>query len=127
MAIPQPPPGPSTLAAVTDAMVTMHRRYHHREPCTAKTLMLGSDLLACVMGGVYTDVEKTLIEMQHRTVVQETRSHFQEAMRDRFIATVQQITGRRVLAFISNTHVGPDLQIELFMLESRDVEAPPLD
>jgi hypothetical protein len=38
-------------------------RYHHRQPVTAKTLMLGDDLLACVLSGVYTDVEKTMIEI----------------------------------------------------------------
>jgi hypothetical protein len=51
------------LVAVTDAMVALHKRYHHREPVTAKTSMLGDDLLACVLGGVYTDVEKTMIEL----------------------------------------------------------------
>jgi len=29
---------------------------------------------------------------------------------------VERLTRRSVLAFISNSHVGPDLEIELFML-----------
>jgi hypothetical protein len=29
--------------------------------------MLGDDLLVCVLGGVYTDVEKTMIELQRST------------------------------------------------------------
>ena len=41
---------------------------------------MGDDLLACVMGGVYTDVEKTMIELQRATLVQETRSAFQDAL-----------------------------------------------
>ena len=45
------------------------------------------------------------------------RSAFQAAMQDRFIAEVERLSGRRVLAFISNRHVGPDLEIELFVLE----------
>jgi uncharacterized protein YbcI len=102
--------------AVTDAMVAMHRRYHHRAPVTAKSLMLGDDLIACVMGGVYTDVEKTMIELQRSTVVQETRSAFQTAMQATFIEAVERLSGREVLAFISNHHVGPDIEIELFML-----------
>ncbi len=69
--------GDALLVAVTDAMVALHQRYHHRAPVTAKTLMLGGDLLACVLGGVYTDVEKTMIELQRTTIVQETRSAFQ--------------------------------------------------
>jgi uncharacterized protein YbcI len=108
--------GDELLVAVTDAMVELHQRYHHRAPVTAKTLMLGGDLLACVLGGVYTTVEQTMIELQHSTVVQETRSAFQDAMQHKFIAAVEELSGREVLAFISNHHVGPDIEIELFML-----------
>jgi uncharacterized protein YbcI len=111
-----PPSGPQLLAAVTQAMVAFHQRYHHRKPVTAKTLMLGDDLLACVLGGVYTDVEKTMIEIQRKTIVQQTRNEFQNAMQDKFINAVQRLTGRNVLAFISNHHVGPDIEIELFLL-----------
>ncbi len=109
--------GDAQMAAITEAMVALHERYHHRTPVTAKTQMMGDDLLACVLGGVYTDVEKTMIELQRQTVVQETRSAFQNAMQHKFIAEVQRLTGRRVLVFISNHHVGPDLEVELFMLE----------
>ena len=104
------------LAAVTRSMVALHERYHHRKPVTAKTQLLGDDLLVCVLGGVYTDVEKTLIELQHSTTVQETRSEFQDAMQHKFVDEVERLTRRSVLAFISNSHVGPDLEIELFML-----------
>jgi uncharacterized protein YbcI len=117
MSAPEAPlTGEPLLTAVTDAMVAFHERYHHRRPVTAKTLMLGDDLLACVLGGVYTDVEKTMIEIQRSTLVQETRNAFQNAMQDRFINAVQELSGRRVLAFISNHHVGPDIEIELFLL-----------
>jgi hypothetical protein len=73
--------GDELLAAVTDAMVTFHERYHGRKPGSAKSQLMGDDLLACVLGGVYTEVEKT--------------------------------------AFISNSHVGPDLEVEIFLLEPR--------
>ena len=108
--------GDALLVAVTDAMVGLHERYHHRAPVTAKTLLLGGDLLACVLGGVYTDVEKTMIELQRTTIVQETRSAFQNAMQHKFISVIQELSGRDVLAFVSNHHVGPDMEIELFML-----------
>jgi len=97
-------------------MVSLHQQYHQREPATAKTLLLGDDLLACVLGGVYTDVEKTMIEMQRTTIVQETRNAFQNAMQHKFIGVVERLSGRKVLAFISNHSVGPDIEIELFVL-----------
>jgi uncharacterized protein YbcI len=108
--------GEELLTAVTEAMVGFHQRYYHRQPVTAKTTLLGDDLLACVLGGVYTDVEKTMIEIQRGTIVQETRNAFQNTMQDRFIKTVEDLSGRNVLAFISNHHVGPDIEIELFLL-----------
>ena len=116
-AVDSPLYGEELLTAVTAAMVALHERYHHRAPVSAKTQMLGDDLLACVLGGVYTEVEKTMIELQHGTVVQETRSAFQNAMQRRFIDAVERLSGRDVLAFISNHHVGPDIEIELFMLK----------
>jgi len=121
MPAPGPPlTGDKLLVAVTEAMVALHQLYHHRAPVTAKTLLLGGDLLACVLGGVYTTVEQTMIELQHSTVVQETRSAFQDAMQHKFITAVEELSGRDVLAFISNHHVGPDIEIELFMLRPRE-------
>jgi uncharacterized protein YbcI len=111
-----PPIDESALRTVTAAMITLHERYHHRRPVTGKTTLLGDDLLVCVLGGVFTDVEQTLIELQRATIVQETRSAFQDAMQADFIELVRAATGRDVLAFISNSHVGPDMEIELFLL-----------
>ena len=109
--------GEPLLAAVSEAMAAMHERYHGRVPATAKSLMMGDDLLACVLGGVYTDVEKTLIELGRTQTVHETRGEFQHAMRHKFIEAVEQLSGRPVIAFISNHHVGPDLAVELFWLD----------
>jgi len=108
--------GDALLVAVTDAMVTLHERHHHRAPVTARTQLLGGDLLACVLGGIYTDVEQTMIELERGGVVRETRSVFQHAMQHKFIAAVERLSGREVLAFITDQHVGPDMEIQLFML-----------
>jgi uncharacterized protein YbcI len=108
--------GDELLTAVTEAMVALHKRYYHRKPVTAKTRMLGDDLLACVLGGVYTDVEQTMIELQRAPSVRDTRNAFQNAMQQKFIEAVEHLCGRGVTAFISDSHVGPDIEIELFML-----------
>jgi uncharacterized protein YbcI len=115
--------GDALLAAVTDAMIALHQRYHHRTPVTAKTLLLGDDLLACLLGGVYTDVEKTMIELQRSTIVQETRSAFQSAVQDKFIVAVERLSGRRVFVFSSQHHVGPDMEVKLFIFEPNPSEA----
>ena len=111
--------GDELLDAVSASMCALHERYYGREPVNAKSRMMGDDLLACVLGGVYNDVEKTMIELERSAIVQETRSAFQTAMQQRFIYEVERLSGRRVLAFISNQHIGPDMEIELFVLAAR--------
>ena len=114
--------GDPLLVAVTDAIVALHQRYHQRAPVTAKTLLLDDELLVCVLEGVYTDVEKTMIELQRTAIVRETRRAFQTAMQHKYITEVERLSGRDVLSFISNHHVGPDLEIQLFMLKPFDSE-----
>lgn len=114
--------GDALLVAVTDEMVALHERYHDRAPITAKTRLLGGELLVCVLEGVYTDVEKTMIELQRSSIVHETRSAFQGAVQHRFIAAVKRLSGRDVLAFSSLHHVGPDMEVKLFMLEPNPAE-----
>ena len=109
--------GDTLLEAVTDAMVALHLRYYHRVPTSAKTQLLGGDILACTLGGIYTDVEKTMIELEHEDVVRDTRHEFQGAMRHKFVDVVEQLSGRVVTSWVSNHHVGPDLAVELFVLE----------
>jgi uncharacterized protein YbcI len=111
--------GEDLLTAVSASMGALHKRYYGRAPVSTKSQMMGDDLLACVLGGVYTEVEKTMIELERTAIVQETRSAFQTAMQQKFISEVERLTGRRVLAFISNQHVGPDLEVELFVLAAR--------
>jgi uncharacterized protein YbcI len=109
--------GDELRAAVTAEMVALHERYHGRAPTTARTELMGDDLIVCMLGEVYTDVEKTMIELQRSALVHETRSAFQQAMGSRFVHGVERLSGRRVLGFMSTHHVGPDLEMELFVLE----------
>ena len=109
--------GELLLDAITDAIVELHLRHHGRVPATAETHLLDDDLLACRLGGIYTEVEKTMIELERTSEVHETRREFQAATRHRFIGVVERLTGRTVAAFISTYHVGPDMAVELFLLE----------
>ena len=86
---------------------------------SAKTLLLDDELLACVLGGVYTDVEKTMIELQHTAIVKQSRSTFHTATRHTFIGAIERLSGREVLTFISRHHVGPDIELELFILDTQ--------
>lgn len=108
--------GDALLDAVTDAMVALHLRYHGRVPATARTTLMGGDLLSCVLGGIYTEVEKTLIEIDGPHGVHATRQRFQDTIRPKLMGTIERLSGRQVVSFISNYHVGPDVAVELFLL-----------
>lgn len=108
--------GDRLLAAVTRSMTDLHERYHGRRPVSVQTQLMEDELLVCVMGDVYTEVEKTMIEVGRRGVVRQTRSEFQAAMESKFIAEVERLSGRRVETFLSDSHVGPDVEVEVFML-----------
>lgn len=77
---------------------------------------MGDDLLSCILGGIYTDVEKTLIEIEGPRGVHATRQRFQDTIRPKLMDTIERLSGRPVVSFISNYHVGPDVAIELFLL-----------
>ncbi len=108
--------GDALLQAVTDTMVTFHQRYYHRAPAHARTYLMEDDLIACVLTGVYTPVEQTLLELRGSAGVGDARSAFKEAMGPQLVGEIERLSGRRVLLFYSDTHVGPDVEVELFLL-----------
>jgi uncharacterized protein YbcI len=108
--------GQALLDAVTDAMVTLHLRHFGRAPTKAKTHLIEDELLACTLSVIYTNVEKTLIELQHADDVHGTRHVFREAVKKSYIDVVELLSGRTVRACVSTYHVGPDLAVELFLL-----------
>jgi uncharacterized protein YbcI len=111
----QPTLGP-LLAEVTNAVVRLHRSHYGKGPTRSKSYLL-DDVLVCVMGDVFTTVERTLVEAGEQARVRETRLAFQDAMRDDFIDAVEQIVGRRVLGSTSQVLVDADVAIEVFLLE----------
>ena len=72
--------------------------------------------LALLRDGL-TPIERTLFADGQRRAVREMRTAFHDAVADRFIDTVERITGREVIAFMSQAHIDPDLVIEVFVLD----------
>jgi uncharacterized protein YbcI len=111
-----------TLPAVTNGILALHREFYGRGATRGRTIMQ-EDYLVCFLEDIYTKAEQTLIDAgKHQTVLQ-ARNDFQEAMRTRFSQLVEEITGRRVTAFLSQVGVDPDVGAEIFWLEP-DGERP---
>jgi uncharacterized protein YbcI len=106
-------------SAISNAIVGLHREYFGRGASRARTVM-GADYVVCFMEDIYTPVEKTLIEAGRFAAVQGTRSAFQDTMREKFCSAVEEATGRKVVGFLSQVHVDPDLSVETFILQGVD-------
>jgi uncharacterized protein YbcI len=106
-------------ASISNAIVGLHREYYGRGAKRARTVM-GADYIICFLEDIYTPVERTLIDAGRFAAVQETRNAFQETMRGLFTEAVEQRAGRKVVGFLSQVHVDPDLAVETFILESQD-------
>ena len=109
-------PRGQVLAGISNSMVRLYREHFGKGPTGAKTYVL-DDLVICVMRDGLTTVEKTLFERGKGDVVREMRAAFQDAVADRFTSTIEHLTDRKVVAFMSQAHVGPDLAIEVFFLD----------
>lgn len=110
-------------ATVSNAIAGIHREHYGRGASRARTVM-GEDYVICFLEGIYTPVEKTLIDAGRFDAVRETREAFQETMRENFCAAVEQATGRKVVGFLSQVHVDPDLAVETFILAGTDGHTP---
>lgn len=97
-------------------MVAIHRAHFGRGPQEARTIV-ADGIVICVMTGVYTHVEKTLIGAGDSERVRETRLLHQKASARELCECVERITGSHVAASASSVHFDPDMAIETFVLE----------
>jgi uncharacterized protein YbcI len=104
------------MAAITNGIVGLFRKYYGRGPERAKSYLLDDRYVVCVLGETMTTVERTLA-LSDPDLVRRVRLTFQEAMAESFIAVVEEVTGRRVLTYHSQLVLDPDLGFEFFLLE----------
>jgi len=107
--------------AVGNAITRLHREHSGRGATTTRTVFQRNHVIA-FLEDIYTPVERTLIEAGDQQTVKETRQAFQMAMRPAFSQAVEEITGRKVIAFMSQVHFDPDMAAEIFVLEPTDGE-----
>lgn len=109
-----------TRTAISDGMVALLKDYYGVGPSQAKTYY-HDDLVVCLMRGGFTRVEQTLLEGGRTTAVIQQRMEFQEVMRERFEAVIEQATGRPVIGFMSGNQQDPDMLCEIFVLAPSDL------
>ena len=106
--------------AISEGMVALLKDFYGVGPTQAKTY-LHDDLVVCLLRGGFTRVERTLLEGGRTAAVIEQRMAFQEVMRARFVAVVEEATGRKVVGFMSGNQHDPDMICEVFVLTPTDL------
>src|SRR5919205_755514 len=96
-----PTEGQSVQMAVSNAMVRLYKELFGRGPTKARTAFAGPDLLVTTLENTLTPAEANLAKMGEHQRLRDTRMFFQYASEDDFRRTVEEITGRKVRAFIS--------------------------
>jgi uncharacterized protein YbcI len=103
-------------AEISRAAVQLLAEYTGRGPTRAHTV-INRDSVMILLGDTLTKGERSLARKGMSDHVQETRRLYQRAMREDLIGTVEEHTGRRVIAFMSDNHIDPDMAAEVFVLE----------
>jgi len=107
-----------TLAsALSNLVVRITTEYTGRGPTRARTHM-SENLISVVLEDTLSKGERSLVRDGYAERVRSMREAFQRTMGPDLVAGVEELTGRRVIAFMSSNHIDPDMAIEAFILES---------
>jgi uncharacterized protein YbcI len=114
------PPSPAqgngqVASSISNMMVRLVSEYTGRGPTKARTYFEG-DLVSIVLQDTLTRGERSLVRDGRSELVLSTRRAFQATMSDDAVAGVEEITGRKVMAFLSDNHIDPDVAVESFVL-----------
>ncbi len=106
----------SVNAAISDAVVHIYKEYMGRGPTKTRT-SIRDDVVVVLLEDVLTRAEKTLVGEGELDAVMHMRRTVQLTMKDSLTDVVQDLTRRRVVAFMSDNHAEPDCAVEVFVLE----------
>jgi uncharacterized protein YbcI len=68
-------------------------------------------------GSGFTPLEQTIMDSGEPERVIAMREDFQRVMAERYKQTIEELTDRKVLAFLSQAHVEPDITMEIFFVD----------
>jgi uncharacterized protein YbcI len=109
--------GGHLLAAISTRIVGILRDHYGRGPMKAKTYALDDIIVVVMRGSGFTALEQTIMDSGEPGRVIAMREDFQRVMADRYKETIRELTGRNVVAFLSQAHVEPDITMEIFFVD----------
>ena len=105
-------------AAISNSVVKTLARTTGRGPTKARTT-LGEDGVFVVLEDTLTRGEQTLTEAGEGMAVLDLRRRWQRVMETELSHEIEVLTGRKVVGFMSDNHIAPDLAVEVFVLEPK--------
>jgi uncharacterized protein YbcI len=112
---PRPEPRGETQLELANSIVHVYKSHFGKGPTRARAYYQG-DVVTCVLRDGFTRADLTLIGAGRGEAVLEQRRLLQESVRSEFVAVVEQITGRKVEGFFSDSQHDPDIEVEVFVL-----------
>jgi uncharacterized protein YbcI len=113
----QAEPGSAEIAArISDEIAAIHRASYGEAVDSIQT-HVHEDFVVCVIDVPLLTHERTLLGHERGgESIRVVRREFQEAIAPALAAAVERTTGRRVIGFLSETHLDPAFSVEFFRL-----------
>jgi uncharacterized protein YbcI len=111
----QQPENQSPSAKIATSVVQVLHAYTGRGPTKAKAT-INEDMVTVLLADTLTNGERTLVERGRANRVIRLRHDYQLIMRHDLIGIVETELDRKVVAFMSQNHIDPDLAVEVFVL-----------
>lgn len=107
--------GGALQAAISNGVVGTISEFTGRGPTKVRTTLSG-DWVFVTLEDSLTKGERKLAQIGREDSVTRTRHDYQVAMEHDLTVLIEDLTGRKVLAFMSANHVDPDYAVEAFAL-----------
>jgi uncharacterized protein YbcI len=112
--LPDTPARGAIVSQLSREIVQLHARLYGRGPTKARSY-LHNDYVICVLEEVFTTAERTLIMAGSGDHVRDTRTKFQDAVKEEFVEVVERVSGRTVRVSLSQVDIDANLALEFFL------------
>ena len=111
--------GRQQLAAISRSMAGLQREHYGRGSSKVNAYAIKDMVVVVVRSKHLTPLERSMVDGGQPERVLALRADFARVMAGRYTHTVEQVTGRTVVALLSQAHVDPDIIVEAFFLDGR--------
>lgn len=103
-------------SAIANAVVGVLAEFTGRGP-TRSRAFVHDDMVVCLLEDSLTKAERNLVTAGKDDIVRILRDSVQRATEQELVATIERLTGRRVMSFLSGSSTDADASVEVFVLE----------